>query len=276
MQGALKRKARAFTLIELLVVIAIIAILAAILFPVFAQAKDAAKKTSDTSNLRQIGTATMLYIGDSDDVLPPRYYMYSMADPKPDHGLKYWAALLLPYTKSRDVLLSPKDRADDPSLADPQGRGRFDPKNEYWEYVVGSNPSYGMNYTYLNQRIDTFDPNGQNPRPFYYIGVSATSLGAPAQTVAYAESTMKDLPIPGGGSVTNPIGYERIDPPSKWRTDLKWPDARSQGQLWPRYQKDCVLVTWTDGHTSSKPISALVGQGTTVDEKDRFWNGKAE
>lgn len=59
---------KAFTLIELLVVIAIIAILAAILFPVFAQAKVAAKKTADLSNLKQIGTASMIYTTDSDDV----------------------------------------------------------------------------------------------------------------------------------------------------------------------------------------------------------------
>jgi prepilin-type N-terminal cleavage/methylation domain-containing protein len=61
---------RAFTLIELLVVIAIIAILAAILFPVFAQAKEAAKKTSTLSNFKQHGLAVHLYEGDYDDVLP--------------------------------------------------------------------------------------------------------------------------------------------------------------------------------------------------------------
>ncbi len=59
---------KAFTLIELLVVIAIIAILAAILFPVFAQAKTAAKKTADLSNLKQMGTASMIYASDNDDV----------------------------------------------------------------------------------------------------------------------------------------------------------------------------------------------------------------
>jgi prepilin-type N-terminal cleavage/methylation domain-containing protein/prepilin-type processing-associated H-X9-DG protein len=67
------RSAKAFTLIELLVVIAIIAILAAILFPVFAQAKEAAKKTADLSNLKQINTATQMYMGDSDDVMPLAY-----------------------------------------------------------------------------------------------------------------------------------------------------------------------------------------------------------
>ena len=64
------RYKQAFTLIELLVVIAIIAILAAILFPVFAQAKAAAKKTQDLSNVKQIGLGLTMYAGDSDDVLP--------------------------------------------------------------------------------------------------------------------------------------------------------------------------------------------------------------
>jgi prepilin-type N-terminal cleavage/methylation domain-containing protein len=67
----LKRKG--FTLIELLVVIAIIAILAAILFPVFAQAKEAAKKTSDLSNVKQISTSQQLYLGDTEDVYPTAY-----------------------------------------------------------------------------------------------------------------------------------------------------------------------------------------------------------
>lgn len=60
---------KAFTLIELLVVIAIIAILAAILFPVFAQAKEAAKKAASISNVKQNGTASIMYAGDYDDVL---------------------------------------------------------------------------------------------------------------------------------------------------------------------------------------------------------------
>lgn len=63
---------RAFTLIELLVVIAIIAILAALLFPVFSQAREAAKKTQCTSNLKQFGTAWTLYLGDNDDLMPDR------------------------------------------------------------------------------------------------------------------------------------------------------------------------------------------------------------
>ena len=61
---------KAFTLIELLVVIAIIAILAAILFPVFAQAKVAAKKTKNLSNTKQLATSTLIYTNDNDDTFP--------------------------------------------------------------------------------------------------------------------------------------------------------------------------------------------------------------
>jgi len=64
------KKSSAFTLIELLVVIAIIAILAAILFPVFAQAKESAKKASDLSNMKQIATSVFIYTADNDDILP--------------------------------------------------------------------------------------------------------------------------------------------------------------------------------------------------------------
>ncbi|MBL8087833.1 MAG: prepilin-type N-terminal cleavage/methylation domain-containing protein [Chthonomonas sp.] len=93
---------RAFTLIELLVVIAIIAILAAILFPVFARAKMAAKKTADLSNQKQIALAALLYAGDNDDHSPASHHDLEAGETVAD--LYPWFAPLTPYMKNREIL----------------------------------------------------------------------------------------------------------------------------------------------------------------------------
>jgi len=93
----MNHKNKAFTLIELLVVIAIIAILAAILFPVFAQAKLAAKKASDLSNLKQIGTAVYMYSNDNDGYLP----CYNWNE---QYQLAY---RLMPYVKNTQIWRNP-------------------------------------------------------------------------------------------------------------------------------------------------------------------------
>jgi prepilin-type N-terminal cleavage/methylation domain-containing protein/prepilin-type processing-associated H-X9-DG protein len=89
-----------FTLIELLVVIAIIAILAAILFPVFAQARDKARQSSCLSNTRQIGTAVMMYAQDHDEGLPPWWITTQ-------YGATYWHVHVKPYVKNLQVFLCP-------------------------------------------------------------------------------------------------------------------------------------------------------------------------
>ena len=106
----IRRQSKAFTLIELLVVIAIIAILAAILFPVFAQAKLAAKKTAGLAQMKQLALASIMYAGDYDDGLFT--WQECLADSQwngnptpclvipfwePEH---FWDSKLLPYVKS--------------------------------------------------------------------------------------------------------------------------------------------------------------------------------
>ena len=88
------RPQRGFTLIELLVVIAIIAILAAILFPVFAQARAAARKATCTSNLKQVGLGLLMYAQDYDETLP------FSALPPPGIPLQVWYDLIDPYIKA--------------------------------------------------------------------------------------------------------------------------------------------------------------------------------
>ncbi len=87
-------------MIELLVVIAIIAILAAILFPVFAQAREAARKASCTSNMRQIGLAIISYTQDHDETYPP-------SQSGPNNALLSWPTIIQPYIKNEGVFVCP-------------------------------------------------------------------------------------------------------------------------------------------------------------------------
>jgi prepilin-type N-terminal cleavage/methylation domain-containing protein len=107
-----------FTLIELLVVIAIIAILAAILFPVFAQAKMAAKKTTMISNMKQNLTATMLYMGDYDDYYP----LKAMIGYDPAEMAITWDKTIQPYMKNYNLLTSSEDTR--PKYNTPYGKTR--------------------------------------------------------------------------------------------------------------------------------------------------------
>ncbi|MDX2064203.1 MAG: prepilin-type N-terminal cleavage/methylation domain-containing protein [Fimbriimonadaceae bacterium] len=103
---------KAFTLIELLVVIAIIAILAAILFPVFAQAKAAAKKSQDLSNVKQISLGITLYTTDHDDMYPSAYFhrAFNPALGGTTAGYEHWSGMVAPYVKNLQLYVSPGDR----------------------------------------------------------------------------------------------------------------------------------------------------------------------
>lgn len=171
-----------FTLVELLVVIAIIAILAAILFPVFAQAKTAAKKTMSLSNLHQIGLAWYLYAGDNDDGLVrvmtigaggKLYYWWGSWD---GTTLREEEGPLYPYTHGKGI-------QSDPSFPDSL------------RTAVGLT-GYGYNYVYLS-------PDGH--------AALYTSIGKPAETVAFATSARLN-----GFQFSPPKleGNPYLDPPS--------------------------------------------------------------
>ncbi len=114
--SASSKRQHGFTLIELLVVIAIIAILAAILFPVFAQAREKARQTVCLSNLKQIGMAFAMYIEDYDELLPDRRdlkvslpggYLPWNTWPTSDPRAGWAAIILMPYTRNNDIWSCP-------------------------------------------------------------------------------------------------------------------------------------------------------------------------
>ena len=160
----------AFTLIELLVVIAIIAILAAILFPVFAQAKEAAKKTACLSNARQIGIGAKLYLADYDDTMPI-FYAYNSVPPAGAPGHKGVEVLLFPYLKSRDVFRSPLDAGGPYTNSDVPGA------DTYWK-------AYGSSYRFTRCLYSTIaGESTQNNVPYEETNlVSESSIEAPADS----------------------------------------------------------------------------------------------
>ncbi|MEY4880817.1 MAG: hypothetical protein RLZ87_245 [Armatimonadota bacterium] len=185
---------RGFTLIELLVVIAIIAILAAILFPVFAQAKEAAKKAADISNQKQILTGTMMYMSDVDDVFPllrvgPSNWQAVVTGPQVNSG----HILLNPYIKNIQLWKAPNDTM---ARCDSNSTG-------YGSPVTGGPISYAFTYNRQLNLVSTTsgavptvdltafgiagwlptNADGSVTVASRSASLSQTQVGAPAQTI---------------------------------------------------------------------------------------------
>ncbi|MES2465217.1 MAG: DUF1559 domain-containing protein [Armatimonadota bacterium] len=175
------RKHGAFTLIELLVVIAIIAILAAILFPVFAQAREKARQTSCLSNEKQIGLGFMQYSQDYDETFPLSQWTSW------NNG---WAVAVQPYTKSYDVFTCPSD-AD---LAAKTG----------WEWAGGS-LSYAPN-SYGNSCANLFGPVGGFGSCLNMPSKSLGEVSRVAETILMAERHNGEVLQNGG--VGNRVNYQ--------------------------------------------------------------------
>ncbi len=185
-------KRRGFTLIELLVVIAIIAILAAILFPVFARAREKARQSSCLSNQKQWVVSWQMYIQDYDENIPP--YCLRIVDP-PGWGLT-WYQLLEPYVKNNQIRLCPSNTG-------------------------ASSQNYGLSYAY----------NGYYLRdPQWGFGEGADTLAEvsyPAECFVMGEGDqgMYFLYYPGQTGYEQYVGWERhnaganynfVDGHAKW------------------------------------------------------------
>ncbi|RYG28792.1 prepilin-type N-terminal cleavage/methylation domain-containing protein [bacterium] len=269
---------RAFTLIELLVVIAIIAILAAILFPVFAQAKNAAKGTSSLSNLKQNATASFLYSGDSDDV-----FVSQFIDPnEPGHEfawMKTWVMLQLPYTKSYGIYKDPNDNTK-PNLTFDSG-----PKVSYVAngVISGDCTTGAQPFWRFRGVIGQNGPTNYDSTNWYENGTrSQTSITQIASTVLFAT---KSTPPPGanngeiGGAFIpwgkvfqGPANFDSgvnsggVLPGQKDNSLFAAPNPTYKGYLDRTYGGGNSPVAYADGHAKMmKPEQTVDMAGGTAD-----------
>jgi prepilin-type N-terminal cleavage/methylation domain-containing protein len=247
---------KAFTLIELLVVIAIIAILAAILFPVFAQAKAAAKASASLSNAKQETLGNIMYSGDADDVMVMDMYWGSGPVVTSGQNWTPWTWATMPYTKNADI------------LQDPQGRGVTVAAGWPADLYKSLYPQYGFNNSHLSP--------ASGGTPWVRTPVSFTGVAAPADTVMLAKlggyhEMAANYWFGAGNGYVNRFTVESPDcyTAPGWCAD-NWGKGFYSDTIYANNKAlgaftggvalrrgDQAVVTYVDGHASSKSPGAL-------------------
>jgi prepilin-type N-terminal cleavage/methylation domain-containing protein/prepilin-type processing-associated H-X9-DG protein len=229
-------KRSAFTLIELLVVIAVIAILAAVLFPVFARARENARRSSCQSNLKQIGLGLLQYSQDYDEKL---VRAWSGSKNGTDANSNRWMDAIYPYVKSEQVFNCPSH-----SFVDPSGPYTFRHDKRYGSYAI--NASYylpGDQQKSPAGETDTVLSSLQDASGTVWISESKGiyNMFETSYEFAWSSITGSALPdddVPQPEVETTAAGYRTLD------------------RLMERHL-ETIAVLYCDGHVKSLKLPAL-------------------